>query len=435
VVALLKLKLLLGLLLVTLAAFIAAAPLTHASSGQSSGQVVMVNFDVTVDLGSSTMVQRAVTTAELTHAKAIVIVMNTPGGYLSDMLNIVNYIEQAQADGIPVYTYVPPDGMAASAGSYIAMATNSIIMANGTFIGPSTPIVVGGTPLEQNHTEDAMIAFMEGLASRWGRNATAVEIMVVSDKAFTAQQALQYHIINGVANSLQQAMEDWGIANYTQVWVSENLYEQFLSVLTNPTVDGILMTLGFFLILIDLYHPTLALSAVGVVAIVLGLVGAEVVGASIIGITLILIGAAIMLLEVKMGHGFAMIAGAAVAALGVYLLALNIPYITTSAPTAPKYVLADVSIAVVGAVLGLYIRWIAAPMKRRKPMAGPESLIGDVGVALTDLSPAGEVKVQGIVWKARAASGNIKAGEQVRVVRVEGLTLIVEGASGESQPR
>ncbi|MFP3172110.1 MAG: NfeD family protein, partial [Acidilobus sp.] len=114
---------------------------------------------------------------------------------------------------------------------------------------------------------------------------------------------------------------------------------------------------------------------------------------------------------------------------------LNIPYITTSAPTAPKYVLADVSIAVVGAVLGLYIRWIAAPMKRRKPMAGPESLIGDVGVALTDLSPAGEVKVQGIVWKARAASGNIKAGEQVRVVRVEGLTLIVEGASGESQPR
>lgn len=430
-----KLKLLLGLLLVTLAAFIAAAPLAHASSGQLSGQVVMVNFDVTVDLGSSTMVQRAVTTAELTHAKAIVIVMNTPGGYLSDMLNIVNYIEQAQADGIPVYTYVPPDGMAASAGSYIAMATNSIIMANGTFIGPSTPIVVGGTPLEQNHTEDAMIAFMEGLASRWGRNATAVEIMVVSDKAFTAQQALQYHIINGVANSLQQAMEDWGIANYTQVWVSENLYEQFLSVLTNPTVDGILMTLGFFLILIDLYHPTLALSAVGVVAIVLGLVGAEVVGASIIGITLILIGAAIMLLEVKMGHGFAMIAGAAVAALGVYLLALNIPYITTSAPTAPKYVLADVSIAVVGAVLGLYIRWIAAPMKRRKPMAGPESLIGDVGVALTDLSPAGEVKVQGIVWKARAASGNIKAGEQVRVVRVEGLTLIVEGASGESQPR
>jgi len=431
----LKLKLLLGLLLVTLAAFIAAAPLTHASPGQSSGQVVMVNFDVTVDLGSSTMVQRAVTTAELTHAKAIVIVMNTPGGYLSDMLNIVNYIEQAQADGIPVYTYVPPDGMAASAGSYIAMATNSIIMANGTFIGPSTPIVVGGTPLEQNHTEDAMIAFMEGLASRWGRNATAVEIMVVSDKAFTAQQALQYHIINGVANSLQQAMEDWGIANYTQVWASENLYEQFLSVLTNPTVDGILMTLGFFLILIDLYHPTLALSAVGVVAIVLGLVGAEVVGASIIGITLILIGAAIMLLEVKMGHGFAMIAGAAVAALGVYLLALNIPYITTSAPTAPKYVLADVSIAVVGAVLGLYIRWIAAPMKRRKPMAGPESLIGDVGVALTDLSPTGEVKVQGIVWKARAASGNIKAGEQVRVVRVEGLTLIVEGASGESQPR
>jgi len=276
---------------------------------QQGPPVVVVNFDVTVDLGSSTMMSRVVAMAEGLHAKAVVIVMNTPGGYLNDMVNIVNYIEDLQSQGIPVYTYVPPDGMAASAGSYIAMASNSILMANGTFIGPSTPIVVGGTPLEQNHTEAAMLAFMESLASKWGRNATAAAVMVLSDKAFTAQQALQYHLIDGIANSLSQALAMWNLSGYAQVSVSEDLYEQFLSVLSNPTVDGLLISLGFLVILIDLYHPTFLLSAIGAIAVVLGLVGAEVVGASLIGLTLVLIGAVLMLLELKMGHGLAVIAG------------------------------------------------------------------------------------------------------------------------------
>ncbi|MCG2873618.1 MAG: ATP-dependent Clp protease proteolytic subunit, partial [Acidilobus sp.] len=237
------------------------ASLLITARAQQGPPVVVVNFDVTVDLGSSTMMSRVVAMAEGLHAKAVVIVMNTPGGYLSDMVNIVNYIEDLQSQGIPVYTYVPPDGMAASAGSYIAMASNSILMANGTFIGPSTPIVVGGTSLEQNHTEAAMLAFMESLASKWGRNATAAAVMVLSDKAFTAQQALQYHLIDGIANSLSQALAMWNLSGYAQVSVSEDLYEQFLSVLSNPTVDGLLISLGFLVILIDLYHPTFLLSA------------------------------------------------------------------------------------------------------------------------------------------------------------------------------
>lgn len=401
------------------------ASLLITARAQQGPPVVVVNFDVTVDLGSSTMMSRVVAMAEGLHAKAVVIVMNTPGGYLSDMVNIVNYIEDLQSQGIPVYTYVPPDGMAASAGSYIAMASNSILMANGTFIGPSTPIVVGGTPLEQNHTEAAMLAFMESLASKWGRNATAAAVMVLSDKAFTAQQALQYHLIDGIANSLGQALAMWNLSGYVQVSVSEDLYEQFLSVLSNPTVDGLLISLGFLVILIDLYHPTFLLSAIGAIAVVLGLVGAEVVGASLIGLTLVLIGAVLMLLELKMGHGLAVIAGAAISALGIYLMALNVPYLTTSLPTSPKSALIDSTIAIVGLVAGLYIRWIAGPARRKRVMAGPESLIGDVGVAVTDLNPTGEVRVQGVVWRARS-SGFVAAGSTVRVVGREGLMLIVE---------
>ncbi len=423
--------------LITAAALVAvlllvlAAPRSRASTSGGNSTIVLVNFDVTVDAGATHMMDEALATAQALHAKAIVIVMNTPGGYLSDMVDIVNIIEEAQSDGMPVYTYVPPDGMAASAGSYIAMASNSIAMGNGSFLGPSTPIVVGGTPLEQNHTEDAMISYMESLAAKWGRNVTAAEIMVADDKAFTVQQAYQYHLINYIANSLQQALRYWGLQGASEVQVSENAYDQFLSALSNSTLDGLLLTLGFIAILVDLYHPTIILTVAGIIAIILGLVGAEVIGASAIGLTLIIIGAAIMFLELKTGHGFAMMAGAAVAAVGIYLLALNIPYISSSAPSGPKYVLIDAAIGAVGVAAGLYIRWIAGPMRRRQVKTGPESLIGATGVALTDLSPVGEVRVEGIVWRARCMSGSIKAGEGVRVVMIDGLTLVVEPLKGQ----
>ena len=403
-------------------AVVAGAPKARAQSGPT---VVLVNFDVTVDLGATKMMERALATAEAYHAKAIVIVMNTPGGYLSDMVNIVSIIERAQQEGIEVLTYVPPDGMAASAGSYIAMASNSILMGNGSFIGPSTPIVVGGTPLEQNHTESAMLALMESLAAKWGRNVTAAENMVLYDMAYTASQAYRIHLINGIANSLGEAMGEWGLANASTVTVSENAYEQFLSAISNPTLDGILLTLGFLAILIDLYHPTLVLTAAGVVLIVLGLVGAEIVGASLIGLALVIIGAVIMLLEIKMGHGLALMAGAAVAAVGVYLMAMNIPYVASNVPSGPKYALIDSTLAVVGVAVGLYIRWVAAPLRRRKALTGPESLIGERGVALTDLNPEGEVRVQGIIWRAESRGGPVKAGMRVIVVDRVGLKLIV----------
>src|ERR1700751_2936630 len=120
--------------------------------------------------------------------------MNTPRGLLNDMTSIIRVIDLANQAGIPPYTYVPPNALAASAGSYIAMASNKILMGPGSEIGPSTPIVVGGTPLEQNHTEGAMISLMVSLAEKWDRNSTAAQSMVYSDLAYSADDALRFHV-------------------------------------------------------------------------------------------------------------------------------------------------------------------------------------------------------------------------------------------------
>lgn len=386
-----------------------------------------MNFDVPVDPGSSGLIANAVTLAKSSHAPAIVIEMNTPGGYLSDMLGIVASIQQANQSGIPTYTYVPPDALAASAGSYIAMASNRILMGPGSEIGPSTPIVQGGTALEQNHTEEAMLSLMVSLAEMWGRNATAAQAMVVSDVAYSAADARQYHLIEGNASTLQGALSQFGLGSSYTV-VQEGVYEQLLSSLSDPNLYGILILLGAIAIVLDLWHPTFVLSIGGAIALVAGLVGAEVVGSSLLGLAVIFTGAVLMLLELWQGHGFAMMGGAVVGALGVYLLFQGVQY---SSSTLVDYTQVEaVVLGAVGVLAGLYIRWIVAPLRRRRSITGPEALVGKPAVAV---SPT-EVRVEGVVWRARSVSGDLSQGDPVTVRAVEGLVLVVEKGPRSAAP-
>jgi membrane-bound serine protease (ClpP class) len=65
--------------------------------------------------------------------------------------------------------------------------------------------------------------------------------------------------------------------------------------------------------------------------------------------------------------------------------------------------------------------------KRRRTVVGVQTMVGRLGEALTALAPAGQVKVDGEIWEARAQAG-AQAGATVRVTRVDGLTLEVEPA-------
>lgn len=267
-----------------------------------NNNVIIVDFNVPVDPGSSAFMARVVSSAQNQHAAAIVIEMNTPGGLLSDMVNIINSITTANQSGIPTYTFIVPNGLGASAGSYIAMATNRIIMAPGSIIGPSTPYIIGGSALEQNHTQAAMLSLLTSLAQNWGRNTTAVFDMVQSNQAFSANQAVAVHVVDGTADSLAAALAQLGLSNNPQTTLSENLYEQLVSTLSNTTLDGILFLIGIIAIVLDIYHPTIVLTILGVIAIIAGLIGAEIVDASLLGIVILVLAAALIVIELKLGH-------------------------------------------------------------------------------------------------------------------------------------
>jgi membrane-bound serine protease (ClpP class) len=390
----------------------------------ATGPVVIVNFNVPVDPGSSSFVDSSVSYAIGNGASAVIIEMNTPGGLLNDMLSIINSITRANQSGIPTYTFVVPNGFAASAGSYIAMATNKIFMATGSEIGPSMPIVVGGTALEQNHTQAAMLSEMVSLADTWGRNSTAASEMVQNDEAFTASQAITYHIADGSANSLGEVTTKVGLSGVQQVTLNESLYNQFLSAISDSTLDGILILLGIVLIVLDFLHPTIILTVAGAIALVLGLIGAEVIGASFLGYLILAIAAVLIMLEIKLGHGFAMMIGVAIGAVGIFYLAQGLSYSPSPITDVTELELAFV--VVLGIVAGLYLRWVISPMRQRSKLTGPEALVGKIGKAVTDLKPDGEVRVAGVVWRARSISGDIQKGESVKVMSIENLALTVE---------
>ncbi|MEM0150530.1 MAG: NfeD family protein [Thermoplasmata archaeon] len=395
-------------------------------SSSSNHTYLVINFNVQVDPGAVSFFQRSYNYAESNNIPIVIINMNTPGGLLDSMLSIVNLTIEAEKMGITVITYVPPGGMAASAGSYIAMASDAIYMANGTFIGPSTPVIEGISvnSTYQMHVENAMLALMESLAQEHGRNVTAAGLMVTNNIAYTAQQAKSINLIDGLVDSFSTLISKLNLQNYSSVQMNPSTYDQFLSFISNPTVDGILMTIGMLAILLDLYHATVVTTIVGIILIALGLWGAEIIGGNIVGIIFIIIGGALIIAEIKVGHGFLMITGVLLALFGTWLLASGIPY-----SPSPFGILSYVAFGIMGGlgfIAAYYLNWIRRTLKKR-PIVGPESIIGKMGIAITDIDNEGEVRVEGIIWRARSEK-KIEKGKKIKVKGIEGLILIVEEA-------
>jgi membrane-bound serine protease (ClpP class) len=77
------------------------------------------------------------------------------------------------------------------------------------------------------------------------------------------------------------------------------------------------------------------------------------------------------------------------------------------------------------ALITLFLANLAVRAHRSKAMYGKEGMIGALGTAQTLISPEGKVFVEGELWNAHSGA-EVRVGDRVRVVRVEGLHLEVE---------
>jgi membrane-bound serine protease (ClpP class) len=424
-----------------------AGPAAAASPSSSSRPLVLaIRLNAEINPVTASFVSDSIDQAKSDHAAALVILLDTPGGDSTSMNNI---IEDELHSPVPVIVYVAPSGArAASAGSFITMASDLAAMAPTTHIGAATPIDssgqnVSGSDLRRKVLNDAE-AQIRGLAIDHGRNPVLAQLIVSKATEYTDTQALRGNLVEYDARSLPVLLDRINGTTTTYVnkpivlhtadarieMVSMPWTLQLLDILIDPNLLYLLFLAGIAGLAYEVFHPGVILpGTLGGVALILALFGFSIVPINLAGAALIVFGVLLLLLEGWVtSHGLIGISGVIALCVGGLML-FRTP--GSSGGVSPIVVI------LIGAGLGTALAMVATKVvaARHRPVeiraSGGRGLLGQEAVTRTPLVPDGQVYVQGELWRAHADDRPIPAGARVVVRAVEGLLLHVVRADGK----
>ena len=385
--------------------------------------------------------ERGIQEAEREGVEALIVQLDTPGGQVDLMLQIVQAFRAAR---VPIIVHVAPRGaQAASAGAVITMAAHAAVMAPETVIGAASPVAGSGEDLSETMARKAiedLKATVRSLTERRGVEArNLAEAMIEEARAVHADEALAVGLIDAVADDLPALLAQVDGLSVTVTGVERTLHtasaevverplnvlERVLHLVVNPTVVAILMAVGLQAILIELSSPGGWVAGfTGVISLALGFYGLGILPVNWLGLALVGIAFVLFVLEVTSPtYGALTVAGIASLISG-FLILFNYP-------GSPEFARVSIPVVVVIALLtGGFFTFVLAKaltIQRKTPVTGLEGLKGNVGDVRTPLSPRGSVYLNGELWRAETADGSMATtGTQVKVVGVRGFTLLVE---------
>ncbi|MBF0557445.1 MAG: nodulation protein NfeD [Nitrospirae bacterium] len=374
-------------------------------------RVLLISVNGIINPVAAEYINGAVTQASAMNAEAMIIQLDTPGGLDSSMRSIVRDVVGSPT---PVVVYVAPSGSrSASAGVFITVASHVAAMAPGTNIGAAHPVSMGekmDKVMSEKVTNDAA-AYIRSLARQRGRNEQWVEDAVRGSVSITEAEALKMNVIDLVAKDLSELLvkldgrkvktvagEKVLNTSGAKVVAREmGLGYRILDLISNPNVAYILMLLGFYGLFFELTNPGAIFPGVmGGICLILAFFALQTVPVNYAGLLLIIMGLVFFILEVKVvSHGLLTIGGIISLILGsLMLFSSSSPYFSLSLGLI-------LTVAFVSALFFIFTFSIAFKALRRRPVTGPESLIGLEGRARTDITAeGGTVHVHGELWSA-----------------------------------
>ena len=415
----------------------------------SSSPVVLLELEGVINPLSARYLERGLRLAEQRGAQAVIITLDTPGGLESAMREMVQALLKAP---IPTVVYVTPGGArATSAGLFVLMAADVAAMAPATHVGAAHPVPLGAdisSVMDEKATSDAA-ALIRSVATTRGRNADWAERAVRENLSITADQALDLNVIDLLANDLDDLLRrldrretDGTVLRTAGTSVQEvpmNLSERFFHIITEPNIAYLLLSLGTLLLLAELSDPGLSVAGVGaVVAYIVAFMALGNLPVNWAAIALLALSVVLFVVGLLTEtEAIVSIAGLVPFILGSLLLFT--PFTPTS-PAVPivrvsPWLIAIVALGIVGFSF-LVLRAILVA-GRRPPQAGAQRLIGRQGVALTDLTPGGQVRVGLEDWSAVSMAGEIHVSDPVRVTGIAGVRLqvVLSDADPEGLPQ
>jgi membrane-bound serine protease (ClpP class) len=405
-----------------------------------ANEVYTIKIQGAITPPTASFIVESISKAEKEGAEALLILLDTPGGLDTSMREIVKGIMESN---IPVIVYVYPSGArAASAGSVILLASHIAALAPGTNAGAAHPVSIGQEKADKvmmdKVTNDAE-AYVRSIAKQRGRNEDWAAKSVKESASITATDAVEEKVADFVAVSIDELLtkidgkevetKKGKVVLRTKgkktAEVAMPFKYKFLSYISDPNVAYILMMIGIYGILFEIYSPgAIFPGVVGGISIILALYSFQTLPISYAGLALILLGVIFFILELKVvSYGALGIAGVISLVIGSIMLidlpssALSISYTT---------------IIIVAILTGLFFFGVlsyAIKAQLSKVKTGREGLVGEEGVAQTDVFHGGKVFVHGEIWNAESGEP-IYEGEKVIVTAVEGLVVRVKKRGG-----
>ncbi|MBL4819934.1 MAG: nodulation protein NfeD [Gammaproteobacteria bacterium] len=433
------------------------------STASPAQDVWLVELKGPIGPASADFVIRSLENAAEAGAELVVLRIDTPGGLDLAMRDIIRNI---LSSSVPVAGWVAPNGArAASAGTYIMYASHFAAMSLATNIGSSTPVNLGGgdsplpipispeepavepgvdpdestpftsptTAMERKVLNDA-VAYIKGLAELRGRNADWAELTVVEAANLPASEALALNVIDLIANDIDELLSQLNgrttlvdnhemtlsIDDPNVILVEPDWRHQFLAVITNPNVAYILLMIGIYGLILEFYNPGMGLPGItGVICLLLGAFALQMLPINYAGLALIIVGMGLMVVEaLSPSFGVFGLGGVVAFVLGsIILMDTDLDAYRISIPIIAAF-------AVASAGVFFYALGAVISARKQRVTTGREAMIGSIAVATENFESTGHVRAFSENWSAKT-SQPVSAGEQLRIIAVEGLILKV----------
>lgn len=439
-------------LLAALLLLAAPSAAADAASGVRPAEILVVRVEGTVTAGTTNFLKESIERAVEQGHHAVVVLIDTPGGLVDSTLEIIKDLLNAP---VPVITYVYPRGaIAASAGTFILIAGHVAAMSPGTTVGAAMPVMMQPAGEETRAADEKTINFLAGhmtnIAEERGRPTEQVERFVTENLTIGAVEAEQLGVIDLIADNLPHLLQELDgreitvagdsitlqTADATLIDLEMTVAQRIIHFISNPQVALMLFLLGVYGIFFGLNMPgTFVPETLGAIALILALFGLGMFEVNALGIVLIIMAIVLFVAEAfTPTFGFFTVAGAIALVIGALLLPVE--------PLLPAAWFRHFRMTVFGmaaVTVGFFVLVITkVVMVRSRPVVHEAGgMEGYHGLVMDALDPVGTVKIRGEWWRAKSAeeNGAIAQDSRVRVVRQEGMVLIVEQLEQTSGPQ
>lgn len=422
------------------------------------------------------IVVRAMREAETQGADAIVLDMDTPGG---EVFASIHIRDELIAADVPTYAYVNP--MAISAGAFLSLATDKIIMGQNSSIGGALPITMQAegargadekfisifnaemrkTAKTKGHPVDIAMGFCDPDTVIPGLKEQG-EILTLDFDQATSVGLSPYQAL-----TMESMLDREGLGNAQVVWFEETAFDTLARFFSSPQILGILMMIGLAGIWIEIKTPGVGVpGAVGLAAIALTFFGSYLANlSSYVEWVIFFLGVVLVIIEIYVIPGFGIIGITGLVLMigslffsmvnlapgdgGFDLTALRLDMLITPAATLTFVILGMIPLFYLVAkflpATSVYGFLVLTPDQPQTAMAGgpaaeaaaveteveepPSPLVpGARGTAVTDLYPTGVAMIEGRRVDVLTEGEFIDRGRPVEIIRLEGNRIFVSSA-------